>query len=271
MTATRIANVVLPDWTDEGQLPVVDLSAPGVGWEAFSTMWQLPGTPVSDAELETADLLYLEAGLRAAADGVDAIFVNSVLDYGVEALRAASGLPAVGAGEAAIALASCFGDTFSIVTVWPELTHSSYERLVQHHHAEAACVSIRHTNAVADMAALGGGSGVKTRLMRGSDDVLDRIVATCDAAVTEDHCDVIVLGCTCMTPVLGLLQARVSVPVIDPMRAGYKLSETAALSVRRPESDAAVTARSWAEVRATVAGFRELEAASGPSCPVCVA
>src|SRR6185369_9465627 len=52
------------------------------------------------------DLAHVDAGERAAADGVDAI-------------RAAVDIPVVGAGEVGITEASAGGRRFGIVTIWP--------------------------------------------------------------------------------------------------------------------------------------------------------
>ena len=77
--------------------------------------------------------------------------------------------------------------------------------------------------------------------------IIDRVVAECDRAVTEDHCDAIVLGCTCMAPIAPLVAERCSVPVIDGMRAGYKFTEmTVALGLqpRLPAADKRAPSRS---------------------------
>ncbi|MFT3967041.1 MAG: hypothetical protein QM690_14270 [Sphingobium sp.] len=59
-----------------------------------------PSTPV---ERDMQAIGHLEAGLRAAASGVDAVAIDSVGDYGLAALKAGLAIPAVGAGEAGMA------------------------------------------------------------------------------------------------------------------------------------------------------------------------
>lgn len=58
-------------------------------------------TPV---EFAIQQLNYLNTGLRAAADGCDAIVYVSMADYGIAALRSAVSVPVIGAGEAALKL-----------------------------------------------------------------------------------------------------------------------------------------------------------------------
>ncbi len=52
-----------------------------------------------------------------------------------------------------------------------------------------------------------------------------RIEAACRVALEQEGAEVIVLGCTCMQPVAGMLQAE-GIPVIEPMVAGYQYAES---------------------------------------------
>ena len=182
-----------------------------------------------------ADLLHLEAGLRAVEAGCDAVFINSVLDYGVRLLRAETPVPVVGAGEAAIAVSALVAKTFAIVTVWPEITRSSYEHLLAKEQRERPLrvYPARHEKGKGHRRARRG-AALKEMILAQSNDIVGRIVAECRSAVEADGAEVVILGCTCMAPSVALVQAALTCPVIDPMTAGYRAAESAAaLKLRR--------------------------------------
>jgi hypothetical protein len=79
------------------------------------------------------DLAHVDAAERAAADGVDAILIDSTCDWGIEAIRAVVDVPVAGAGEVGIAEASAGGRRFGIVTIWPpalEFIYTEWARTV---------------------------------------------------------------------------------------------------------------------------------------------
>src|ERR1700730_10654795 len=98
----RVANIVLPGLPAKDQMPADEIVLHSTTCEVVETSGTLLRTPVGDFDFQMADLLYLEAGLRAAESGFDAVFVNSVLYYGVRLLRSVSSIPVVGAGQASI-------------------------------------------------------------------------------------------------------------------------------------------------------------------------
>ncbi|WP_439604935.1 aspartate/glutamate racemase family protein, partial [Shinella sp.] len=110
---------------------------------------RVPAFAFSPAEFVIQELSYLEAGMRAAADGCEAIVYNSCSDYGIEALRAAVDVPVVGAGEAMLAIATQLGARFSIVTVWPVSTNFMPQALVRERRLEERLASIRNVSAEA--------------------------------------------------------------------------------------------------------------------------
>lgn len=169
------------------------------------------------------DLGYADAALQAAQDGSDAILINSFADYGIDAARAALGIPLIGAGEAALREASADGTRpFSIVTVWPRSMGFLYEERLRATGLQSLCRSIRHAADEDELHKLGSEEGVMPRMARHEPSVIASLRALCETAAKEDGATAIVLGCTCMAPIGDLLASASTVPVIEPSMAGLR-------------------------------------------------
>lgn len=210
------------------------------------------------------DVGYVDAAQAAVAEGCDALFINSMADYGLDAMRAAVPVPVVGAGEAALREAGRDGRRFAIVTVWPASMRFLYDERLRACGLEAQCVAIRHLSGEDELARLGAEDGVMARMHRGEGAVVARLAALCEAAVRDDGAACIVLGCTCMAPIGLAVAAACSVPVIESSRAGY-LATMRALqdpAARRAASGAAQSART-ALVPSLVDGWFAATAVAG--------
>ena len=206
---------------------------------------------------------HLEAGLRAAGDGVDAVVIDSVGDYGLAALKSALAIPAVGAGEAGMVAAAAHG-RFAIVTVWPESMNFVPEELLRSYGLEGRCTGIRNVGAEQVIARIAGPDGYLARVDRADADVLSAVVAAIRLAVA-DGAEAIMLGCTCMSPMAGKVAAAVAVPVINPL----------AEAVRRACTLAALSSAPQDRILSTRAPLltRMIEAVAGEAdeqCPVCI-
>lgn len=243
------------------------------------------------------DVGYVDAAQAAVAAGCDAIFINSMADYGIDAMRAAVPVPVVGAGEAALQEAGRDARRFAIVTVWPASMRFLYEERLRGCGLGGQCVAIHHLSGEDELARLGADDGVMARMHRGEAGVVARLAALCEAAVRDDGAECIVLGCTCMAPIGPAIAAACRVPVIESSRAGY-LAAARALqdpAARRATSGAVQSARTalvpslvdgWFEASAgldagpggrkggnAVAGSlagRVAPPADGSDCPVCI-
>ena len=184
------------------------------------------------------DLGYVDAAQAAAADGCDALFINSMADYGIEAMRAAVAIPVVGAGEAALRQGGRARRRFAIVTVWPASMRFLYDERLRAGGLESQCVSISHLSDEAELSRLGSDDGVMPRMHRGERALVARLAALCEDAVRKDGAECIVLGCTCMAPVAAAIAVTCSVPVIESSRAGFLATIAAA---RDPAQRAAAT------------------------------
>jgi allantoin racemase len=170
------------------------------------------------------DLVYVEAALRAVEAGCDAIFVNTVGDFGVEMMRHAVSVPVVGAGEASYELASRNDEPFGLVTVWPSSTRGSYERILRRLGLLEQCTSIHFVLEETEIGSLGGGVGVMAAADDPGSAVAERVLASCRAAV-QDGAKSVVLGCTCMAGLAQFLQQNMDVEVINPLVVGYLKAE----------------------------------------------
>lgn len=259
---------------------VADLVGVGLGASVF---------PYSPAEHVLVEAIHLDAGLRALAERPGAIFIDTFGEYALDALRAATDVPVVGAAEAALVEASGHGPRFAIVTVWPASMTWLYEARLARHHAAAACVGVTY---VGPARATGVGvpdapwdahesvDRVREQVASGSDALLARVVDDCRTAARRGAHS-IVLGCTCMAPMYEELAAALDVPVICASRAGLRRAVELATQVRAADRtpDAALVSRARAAVAGIAAAAATgadapagagITADSGTGCPVCV-
>lgn len=173
------------------------------------------------------DVGYVDAAEAAVAAGCDALFINSMADYGIDAMRAAVGVPVVGAGEAALREGGRDRRRFAIVTVWPRSMRFLYDERLRACGLEDRCVAVHHLSGEDELRRLGAEDGVMARMHRGEGGVVARLAELCARAVGEDGAECIVLGCTCMAPIGPAVAAACSVPVIESSRYGYQATVAA--------------------------------------------
>ncbi|MCP5329134.1 MAG: aspartate/glutamate racemase family protein [Steroidobacteraceae bacterium] len=230
------------------------------------------------------DVGYVDAAQSAAAADCDALFVNSMADYGLEAMRAAVPIPVVGAGEAALREAASGGRRFAIVTVWPRSMGFLYDERLRACGLTGQCVAIHHLTGEDELVRLAAEDGVMARMHRGEHAVIAQLAALCAGAVQRDGAECLVLGCTCMAPIGPALAAACTVPVIEASRAGFLAAvEVLRDPSRRQAASAALRSRRTTLVPGLVDGWfaaaRGRPAAPSPAappvdgsdCPVCIA
>ena len=210
---------------DKPPQEILDVSAAGFDPRLIET--RLPAFPANEINRHMSEIANVETGLRAAAESYDAVFINTVGDYGLNVLRSGLRIPIIGAGQATMHAACQLGDKFSIVTIWPPQLLFIYHGLLQLYRMEDRCVSIRCVSADDELDSLGDDKNFVTDMRAGEITQLDRIVRECDRALAEDGADAIMLGCTCMSPAANDIAARVDAPVLNPLTTGYKATEMA--------------------------------------------
>lgn len=203
------------------------LEVAAAGFEPRLVEQRLPAFPLNQINRTLSEVSVIEAGLRAAGRGFDAVFINTVGDYGLASLRSGLSIPVIGAGQATMHHAAQLGERFSIVTIWPESMRFIYMHLLRVYGMEAHCVSVRCVAQNGELPSLGDDENFLTDMRQGERTQLDRIVATCEAAIREDRADTIMLGCTCMSPIAKDIAERCAAPVLNPLTTGYKAVEMA--------------------------------------------
>ena len=165
------------------------------------------------------DLITVDAAETALASGAGAIYIDSFADYGLTAIRAVSACPVIGAGEAAIARAASLGP-FSIVTVWPVSMRFLYDERLANSVGGDQCQGVHHFSTEEELDRVASPDGVRARMTRREDALVGRLAEACRAAKSADGSDVVLLGCTCMSPVAAQIQELCDFPVLNPSQIG---------------------------------------------------
>lgn len=147
----------------------------------------------------------------AADDAVDVIIIACFDDTGIEEIQARYDTPVIGIGQAAFHACALLGKSFSVVTtlsVAVPVIQSNIER----YGFAGFCKNVRASEVpVLDLEKAGS-------------DAEEIVSAEISAALSEDNCDAIVLGCAGMTDLAARLQEKHKVPVIDGVMAATGLA-----------------------------------------------
>ena len=176
---------------------------------------------------------YIAAGESAAGQGFDGIFINTVGDYGLAQLRARLTIPVIGAGEASMLLARALTGRFSIVTIWPPELDFIYRQLLHDYDMGDFCTGVRYASAENALDALADDDNFVEQMRRGEVSSMDNLIGHCRRAAQDDGAEVVLLGCTCMSPAAPLIAVGSPVPVIDPLTTGYRMTELALRQVNQ--------------------------------------
>lgn len=248
--------------------PIAELAGQGFSPELIET--RLRTFPMTPYDRGLTSLAYIDCAIEAEKSGFDAVFINTVGDYGIDEIRSATDLLVVGAGEATMAMCANVGRYFSIVTIWPPKLNFIYEERLRSTGMENHCVSVRNVLSDDEVEGIAGAGAAVMGLKDGNASLKDRIVKEVESAVLEDGADTIMLGCTCMAPIAPEISERVTVPVLESMRSGYKTVE-ALLSLQLRPSRVAfpkASAENVAAVDALIAGSGDRDL--GGDCEICV-
>ncbi|MFE1902234.1 aspartate/glutamate racemase family protein [Streptomyces gardneri] len=152
----------------------------------------------------------LAAGLRASAEGdCAALLVGAFGDPGLDALRAATGLPVAGIGEAALLEAAADGRPFGVATTTPLLADAIAERVATLGLA-ARYTGIRLT------------AGAPERLSADPVLLLDRLERAVRACAERDGARAVVIGGGPLGEAAEELRARCAVEVVAPIPAACR-------------------------------------------------
>ncbi|MEX1146797.1 MAG: aspartate/glutamate racemase family protein [Sphingomonadales bacterium] len=169
----------------------------------------------SHYELTLADAFVLEAGVRAAEAGADAICINSMSDSGLAALRSRLDIPVIGPCQVTFLTACMLGKRFSVLTMWKQW-FPLYEKALTEQGLHHRLASIRSIDVRPDAAELLAGK---------EDTVFAALEEQARRAIADDGADVIVLGSTTMHQSYDYLAERLPVPVLNPGLISLRLCE----------------------------------------------
>lgn len=182
--------------------------------------------PKDEASRQQTTEAYVRAGVEAQRMGFDAIFINTVGDYGLNALRDKLHIPVMGSGEAALRATAGKGSPFAIVTIWPPSLRFIYETILQDANLAGECTEVFFLSKDDDLATLDAEHNFVTDMRACYAAPLNAIEAACRGAEARGA-RAVMLGCTCMQPVAKRLKDRIGVPLIEPMVTGYLATEAA--------------------------------------------
>lgn len=166
-------------------------------------------------DMAIMEMAVIEAGMRAEAEGFDAVCINTVSDSGLAALRARLSIPVLAPGQSAFHVACMLGHKFSVLTMWKRW-FPLYRKTINEYGLASRLASIRAIEVRPDTEAL----------LTGKEEVVfARLEAEARRAIEEDGADVIVLGSTTMHQSHAYLAERLPVPVLNPGVVAYKLCE----------------------------------------------
>jgi Asp/Glu/hydantoin racemase len=168
------------------------------------------GPPGIETDAQVRAVVAPLARLIRHLDGEAAAFVNACFsDPGLAELRRATETPVFGIAESAYRQASADGRHFGVISI-----------------LEAAIP--RHRRAVEDLglaSSLAGDRAIGLGVSALGDDpeaTLTRLVEVGEQLRDRDGAEVIVLGCTGLSPHREALQRALGLPVIDPVRAAVE-------------------------------------------------
>lgn len=165
-------------------------------------------------------------GARVALDlladnspGCDAAVVAAFADPGVGGARELLPIPVIGMAEAAMLTACMLGRRFAIVT-FATAMEPWYRECVDYNGLSGRLAAIRCLS--------GGFRDIATV----QDELRDRLVQACQAAVEQDAADVVVLGGAPLAGLAASIAGDVPVPLIDGVAAAMRQAEV--LAALRP-------------------------------------
>ena len=180
-----------------------------------------PGTHEARA---IVDIQYRDAGRRALEAGFDAVYINTVGDYGLAELRDELEIPVIGSGETAYRTASTFGP-FAIVTIWPPSLDFIRERVLAQSGTVDNYLGVTNLSADDAMDTLADEENFVTDMRACALTSMQHIREARDAAIEKDGAAVVILGCTCMAPAAAMLPPHDQAITLDPMTLGYRFAE----------------------------------------------
>lgn len=149
---------------------------------------------------------------KAEKEGFDGVILSCFGDPGLRPAKEAVKIPVVGVAEASVHLASLLGRRFGVITAGPPDAGAYILDNLKVYEMDHKCVAVKSVGFnVLDLT--GDKSKVVTQFVRIAEELM------------KEGAEVIVIGCTGMTEVAGLIAKELPVPVINPAPAALKVCE----------------------------------------------
>lgn len=180
--------------------------------------------PGSHEARALVDIQYRDAGRQAQDAGFDAVYINTVGDYGLAEMRDELEILVIGSGETVYRTATTFGP-FAVVTIWPPSMDFIRARVLAQSGTSDNYLGVTNLSADEAMDTLADDENFVTDMRSCSLTSLQRIREARDAAIEKDGAAVVILGCTCMAPAAAMLPPHDQAVTLDPMTLGYRFAE----------------------------------------------
>ena len=212
------------DLVDQTDVPDPIAKASHAGFEPV--LEGIPGAvfPDSPKSRQITIEAYVEAGKRLAQKDFAALYINTMGDYGLQALRDQLDIPITGSGESAIRAAMSLGQSFSIVTIWPPKMQFIYDHILKDSGAANQCRSMYFLSEDNELDSMGQGDDFYSNMRTCAVTSLEQVRKMLTQACEKDGAGAVILGCTCMSHLSPIFKDE-GFPVIEPMITGYRYTE----------------------------------------------
>ena len=208
--------VIIPNSSIEFRDEQIQERKKAVGYDTEIDVICLPKGPESiesSADDVFAAPYVLDEIQRAEKEGYDAVTIDCAADVSIRAAKETACIPVTSGGEASLLFALALGDKFSVITVLPATAHS-IKHNIRSYCLEDRLASVRSVN-------------IPVLELHDTERLKKVLKKEIKKAIYQDGAEVIVLGCTGMSPVARALnQEFEKVPIIDPAVAAIKLAES---------------------------------------------
>lgn len=163
----------------------------------------------------TADIV--KVSHQAAQEGFDAMAIGCFYDTGLYDAREISGdMVVVAPCQASVQLAMTLANNFSVVVGQRKWVHQMQSTIHEYGYGEKL-MSFRDINMNV------------VEFQQDPECTRSKLIDAGRKAVTEDHAECLILGCTLETGFYKEMEKELGIPVIDPSLAVFKAAEHAAL------------------------------------------
>ena len=178
-----------------------------------------PASIESDYDVAVAVPDILRHVIRAEHEGMDAVVIDCMCDPGLFAARELVSIPVIGPAQASMTLAATLADRFSIIGIL-ERDRQIFHNIWRLYDLMGRGASVR----VVDIPVLA--------LHEDEEELIEAMVTQGALAISEDHAQALVLGCTGMGGLADPVQQSLAekgyagIPVLDPTGVALKQAES---------------------------------------------